>query len=466
MNLLTLDMFIATIALISYIIFIIITRKSNDFENYAVAGRTVPFFMVFASTSANYIGPGMTLGLTKEGFYNGYFPFFIICFYGLGKIFEGLVFAPKIRSKFTNAYTLGDIVGGYNTHNSKIVKFITGLISFSFICGFCVIMAKSSGDILFALLGIKPIIGTFIVTIIVMSYSIFGGIKSSMQTDFLQFCLFALLIPSLLVFLMIDSNISLHGFQEKCVALTSNTFKTFSFTEGLGLIITWFFGELLVPPTVQSILASKDIETSSKGLVYSGIGMIIWLFLMLTIGIIGNMVLQTNNTDDKILLVLGQNYFKSGFLGLFTVAMVGVVMSSQDSLINSASVIFSKDLASVFFNINENNILRLSRIAGISIAILSAFLSIYVPSLITAILFLYSLWIPSIIVVGVLSIFFKKHSWIAAINSMISGILISTYAYFTNWKPIVPILFICTLISFIIYYITFILHSKFRKRNY
>ncbi|MEJ2005841.1 MAG: hypothetical protein P8X57_12985, partial [Cyclobacteriaceae bacterium] len=58
---------------ILYFAFIIFTRKKGNFEEFAVAGRSLGFFFIFSSICASYIGPGWTLGLTREGFSSGMF---------------------------------------------------------------------------------------------------------------------------------------------------------------------------------------------------------------------------------------------------------------------------------------------------------------------------------------------------------------------------------------------------------
>ena len=97
---------------ILYFAFIIYTRRKGDFEEYSVANRGLGSFVIFASICASYLGPGWTLGLTRNGFNNGMFMAFIAPIMGIAIILFALFLAPKIRRKFTNSYSIGDIVGG------------------------------------------------------------------------------------------------------------------------------------------------------------------------------------------------------------------------------------------------------------------------------------------------------------------------------------------------------------------
>jgi solute:Na+ symporter, SSS family len=457
------NILIAGFTFLVYAIFIFKTRKSNTFESYSVADRSIGFFLIFASMCANYIGPGMTMGLTNEGFNNGYFPFFLVGFYGLGKIFEGYVFAPAIRNKFSTSFTLGDIIGGQSSHNHKLVKFVAGLISFGLVIGFCIIMSKAGGDILNSFLGINPFIGTVIVTTLVMSYSIFGGIKSSMQSDLLQFCMFVFLLPLLIIVIVLSDKITWHSFATISTELTKASYKNSNGIETFGLIITWFFGEMLVPPTIQTILSSENSNTSKKALVYSGYFMILWLFIMLTIGVLGKASEFILPSNDKVLLELGKYFYPNGLFGLFAIAMVGVVMSTLDSLINGASVIFAKDILGSIQNLNEKKSLKISKIAGVMIGVISIFLAVYIPSIISSLLFFYSIWVPSILAVTLFSIYLKKHYWQSALISMLSGILVSGLWNLTEYKKQMPTIIIGLLVSTLLYLgIHFIIKNKNR----
>jgi len=452
------------LASLGYIIFILKTRKSNNFTGYSVAGRSIGFMLLFASMTANYIGPGMTLGLTSNGFSSGYFYLFIAGFYGLGKIFEAIIFAPKIRKKFTNAFTLGDIIGGKESHNSKIVQIIAGLISFGLVVGLCTVMAAKAGDILNTFLGVPNIIGTSIVTILVMSYSIFGGIKSSMQTDFLQFCMFMILIPLLLVLAFSKGGIDYNNFVITSKALTNKGMMDNNTITIFGLIVTWFFGEMLIPPTISTILSSENSKTSQKALTYSGILMIIWLGMMLTLGIVTKVILPNILSDDKVLLHLGETFYPVGLFGLFTVALVGVVMSSQDALINGASVIFSRDILHQISPLDDNKSLQISRIAGVFVGILSIFFAVYIPSVLTALLFFYSVWVPAMLVSTVFSIYLEKHYWQSALSSMLLGTLSAVIWEMNTDKEKLPTIIFGLLISIFSYLLVHIFF-KMKSKN-
>ena len=117
---------------ILYSSFILFTRKKGNFEEYSVAGRGLGFFLIFSSLCASFIGPGWSMGLVREGFSSGMFMAYLLPFCGLGLAFVGVFLVPRIRNKFTDIYSIGDLVGGIKSHNHKLVRIVTGVFSLLF----------------------------------------------------------------------------------------------------------------------------------------------------------------------------------------------------------------------------------------------------------------------------------------------------------------------------------------------
>jgi SSS family solute:Na+ symporter len=457
------DLSVAIIAAIGYFIFIVYTRKSNTFEGYSVANRSVGFFILFASLSANFIGGGFTLGLTQKGFSSGYFYLLIASAYGIGKIIEGIVLAPKIRSKFTDAQSIGDVVAGYKGHNNKTLQFLVGFISFGLLTGLSVVMSKAGGEILNNFLGIPKLAGTIAITVIVTGYSVFGGLKSTMLADTVQFVSFIILFPLLAFFVLINDNFDAAVFMDNASVLTSNALNESSGMTIFGMALAWLLGEMLMPFTTHTILAGKSSKIAKRALSFSGLAMILWLFFMLTLGIMTKTVLPNINNDDQVVLHLSELYFPVGFFGLFAVAIIGVIMSSQDALINCASVVCAKDMVSVIKPLGEKSIVKFSRLAGVCVGILSIILASFIPSIIDGLLLFYSIWVPSVLTVTIFAIFLNKPSHQPAIVALIVGTLSSILWDLTQWKDVIPNILIGLILSSSSYLIIHILSSKHKK---
>lgn len=417
----SIDTITASITTIVFIVFVYYTRKTPTFKQFAVSNNSVGLFFISCSFAATFIGPGFSMALVREGFSNGLFYLFIAGFYGLAKIFEGTVVAGALRKKFDDALSIGDIIAGPRSGNNKLLRVFVGIMSFSLVVGFGTVLAKAGGEILNNFFGLPLVTGIIITISVVVVYSFFGGIKATILTDVFQLFLFVGIIVILLINILQTGKVDSTTFHNETIYLTKTAFEKNSMLSIIGLIITWFFGEMLIPPTINRILASKNSGVAKKGLIYSGIFMIIWLGVMLILGIFSKLELEINSSD-RVLLILGKDFLHFGFYGIFTIAIIGIVMSSLDSLINSASVIVTRDIISVFKNLSDSGSLIIAKSSTIIVGISSIIFATYLPSILAGLLFVYSLWAPAMLIPLFTSVYLKNNYWQATFASMIFGI--------------------------------------------
>ncbi|MBK9317794.1 MAG: hypothetical protein IPM91_02410 [Bacteroidetes bacterium] len=119
-------------------------KRAKSIEDFAVGSRQIPSSIVFASLAANAIGPGYSMGLANKAAADGYIWFVIFLAFSLQTLLVGYFVAPRLRA-FSNAYTIGDIMG---YRYGKLVKYISGLLSILLCAGFVGAIANASGNII------------------------------------------------------------------------------------------------------------------------------------------------------------------------------------------------------------------------------------------------------------------------------------------------------------------------------
>ncbi len=159
------------------------TRVHNT-ADYAVAGRSLPLAMVVATTFATWFGSELVLGVSAR-FVDG----------GLSEVVEdpfgasmclvlvGLFFAYRLYQK--NLITLGDY---YRQRFGRTVEVVcSGIIIFSYL-GWVAAQITALG-LVFNLItqGAMPVTGGMVLgTLIVLLYTLYGGMWSVAMTDFVQ----------------------------------------------------------------------------------------------------------------------------------------------------------------------------------------------------------------------------------------------------------------------------------------
>lgn len=446
-----------------YLVLAYFLRRTSTFESFAVADRSMGNFLIFTSLSATIVGPGFSLGIVSEGYKSGFLYAMLASAYGIQMILVGIFIAPKIRTKFLHAYSLGDIVGGEFSHNKKIIQVSSGIVSFLICAGVTGVLINAGGNIFNVFLGIPKASGALIMTVVVIIYEYYGGIRASVLTDLIQFILFVVMLPVLFTIVMYSVDISFSELLRASIVQTETGLTNTSVFAMIGIAAWFALGDVLQPPLLNRILASKNSRVSKSAFIQSGIFVFLWLVLMVFLGIEAYLITGLSPGNDDTLLLLGKSFFPPILYGFFIVAMLGIVMSSQSALINAGATVFSKDIVQPTMpNISRTNTQQLfySRMATILIGIIGLIISFVVPSILDGLLFIASLWAPTMIVTILASIFILKPYWQSALTSMIFGFVSSLAWTFLELSGKIPSILVGLLISCLSYLTTHMYHRN------
>ncbi|MEQ8713241.1 MAG: hypothetical protein RIC80_09490, partial [Cyclobacteriaceae bacterium] len=164
--------------------------------------------------------------------------------------------------------------------------------------------------------------------------------------------------------------------------------------------------------------------------------------------------------NDQILLFVAEQYFPGVFYGIFIIAMIGVVMSTQDSIINAASISFSQDiLEGINSSITDEQKLFYSKAYTIVLGIVAIGIASFLDSILAVIVLLFEYYVPVLVPIVIFSIVKKRHHWQAAIASMASGAI--SFLLWDNFgSPLIPSLVIGLSFNCIAYFISDTIWNK------
>ena len=407
-----------------YFSFILFTRKKGNFEEYTVASRGLGFFLIFSSLCASFIGPGWSMGLVREGFSSGLFMAYLLPFCGLGLALVGIFLVPRIRDKFNDIYSIGDLVGGVKSHNNKLVRLATGVFSLLFFGSITVAMSYAGGELVNNVFGFSKIWSIIIVTTIVICYSYFGGIRATIQTDSIQFVHFVILIPILTFLIICDDQFNWKDYIEVTSTNTNSEFNKHPIIGIFSFGLLWFLSSTgLDSGGLGRFLASKNNKVARNATIATGLFMAIWFVVMVFIGSTGNYLYPELANDDQVLLHIASEHFPGVLYGIFIIAMIGIVMSSQDTVLNAGSILFSEDIMGTIKQINDKQKLKAAKIYTLIMGIICIIVASYLSSILEVIMIITEFYIPVMIPVIVFSIIKKNFHGQTAIISMLTGFL-------------------------------------------
>ena len=197
-----------------------------------------------------------------------------------------------------------------------------------------------------------------------------------------------------------------------------------------GLIINQIYFWCMNQTIIQRALGAKNLIEAQKGLLFTGILKIMIPFIIVLPGIIGYYYFGDSlyENQDIIYPELIKKVLPLGLVGFFAAIIMGAVLSTFNSVLNSAATIFSIDIYKEHIdkNVSENTIVKEGKLTTLILAI---FAIIVAPMVANAPEGLYQLlqklngifFIPiaSIMIAG---FFTKSISAIAAKSSLFVGL--------------------------------------------
>lgn len=410
----TLDYIVIAFYFIGLLAIILMIQRAKTIEDFAVGSRQIPSSIVFASLAANAIGPGYSMGLANKAAANGYVWFFIFLAFSLQTLLVGYFVAPRLRS-FSKAYTIGDIMG---YRYGKLVKYISGALSILLCAGFVGAIANASGNIINTVFGIPFIWGVIITTVAVIAYTTYGGIKVDIITDVIHFAIMAIAIPAILIFIGAEKGVDnlLQQIPEKISSASGG----FSHIAILGLVLSFFLGETLIPSYTNRALAAKNEQHAKSGFLKAGAFTICWFLVCASVGVLSASQFPES---QNVYLTAIKNYLPVGVYGLVVAVLVNIVMKSQDSLLNAASVALNNDFLDNYKNGKgeTSKALLITRIFNVLIGSVAVLFAVNVPSVIDALLVCYTLWAPTVVLPLIIGVMKKDVKPISGLLAIIAG---------------------------------------------
>jgi len=434
------------------------TRRTPKFGDYALASKQLPAFLIFASLAATYIGPGFTMGAVAKGSEIGILAYFSFLPFALQTVVVGFFFAPKLAA-FKGCSTIGDVM---RVQFGKETQILTGIMSAVVCMLFTAFLAKVGGSLLQSVTGISLTTGVVVFTFASVFYTVYGGLRATVLTDTVQFIMFSLVIPIIAIAILASPHFNFNTAAESFTSLANLTLEKEGAVNIFGVALSFLLGETLIPPYANRALAAPTPDISKKAFVMAGIFAIFWLALMTGIGGAANQVLdQGAQRGDSTLFSITAAVLPPGFYGLLVMAVVAVIMSSQDSVVNAGTVSLTRDLVVPFKSLDDKDQVVLSRMFCVIIALGGIAVAAYLPGIIEALLLIYSLWAPTVLVPLLLSLVIRKPGRHAAWPAIISGGLASVgWRWIPEYSTFIPAILPGVVVSAVAFVVGHVISKK------
>ena len=357
-------------------------------DGYFLGGRSLTGVVIAGSMLLTNISTEHLIGMNGSSYKNG---FIIIAWEvtsSLALIFAALYFVPKylkmglitipqfLESRFDNMTRT--IVALF-----LIVSFVITLLPIVLYTGAINIESIFNISETF---NISKSQGLWITVIAIGSlgaiYAFFGGLKAVAISDTINgygLLIGGTAIPLIALFSIGDGNI-IEGLM-KVYNNNPEKFNVIGTRDSVmpfevlftGLIINQIYFWCMNQTIIQRALGAKSLIEAQKGLLFTGILKIMIPFIIVLPGVIGYYYFGDSlyENQDMIYPELIKKVLPLGLVGLFAAIIMGAVLSTFNSVLNSAATIFSIDFYKnhIDKNISENKLVKIGKLTTLILAI-------------------------------------------------------------------------------------------------
>jgi SSS family solute:Na+ symporter len=427
--------FFDVIAFILFIAFVIgvslyASRKEDTGEDYFLAGRRLTWWLIGFSLIASNISTEHFVGQAGRGFEIGLAIASYEWMAAVTLVIVAFFFLPHfLRS---GIYTMPEFLEYRFDITTRTIMATFMMLAYVLVALATVLYSGALA--LDAVFGIDTVLGIWAIGVLAGLYTVYGGLKAVVWSDLLQGV--ALILGGLLVTAL--------GFQ--AVGGVDAFFELSQ--DKLHTVLPWnhpempwvavFIGGLWIPNLfywglnqfiTQRTLGARSLKDGQRGIVLAAAFKLLIPFIIVFPGIMAaELYGDAIANPDQAYPVMIREILPAGLTGLMFAALFGAVMSSLDSMLNSAATIFTIDIYQRHVRKGAAEPTQLVKIGRIATATLVVIACLWAPLVARAgsvyeyIQMFWGFISPGIVASFFFGLFWKKTPPLAASGAMLLGI--------------------------------------------
>ncbi|MGG3572533.1 sodium/proline symporter PutP [Bacillus gobiensis] len=360
-------------------------KRTSNHSDYMLGGRSLGPAVTALSAGAADMSGWLLMGLPGSMFSTGLSASWIAIGLTTGAYINWIYTAPRLRAYTeiaNNSITIPSFLENRFSDKSKLLRIFSSLVIIVFFT-FYVSSGMVSGGVLFnSILGLDYHIGLWIVTGVVVAYTLFGGFLAVSWTDFVQgvIMVVALVLVPIVVFMNTGGPSAAFATIQ---SIDPKLLDIFRGTSVLGIIslLAWglgYFGQPHIIVRFMAISSVKEVKNARRigmsWMIFSVVG----AFLS---GLIGIAYYSQNGLEledpETIFIQLGNILFHPLITGFIISAILAAVMSTISSQLLVTASSLTEDLYKTVVRKapSEKTLIYLGRLSVLLISVIAMLLA-------------------------------------------------------------------------------------------
>ncbi len=432
-------------------------RANENSENYFIGGRSLGPWVAAMSAEASDMSGWLLMGLPGVAYWCGLSDAAWTAI-GLlvGTYINWLIVAKRLHGYSIvagNSITIPDFFSNRYKEKKKIIMTIAAVFILIFFTVYAASCFVTVGKLFSTLFGFSYQSMMIAGAIFVVVYTFLGGFLAESASDFMQgivmiFALTIILVTSIVFAggpsVVMENIKEIPGFfnffgiaQPQVVdgvqQVSASGAPLFGEAGNYGFLtiistLSWGLGYFGVPQVLLRFMAIRKNSELSKSRRIATVWCAISLFAAVLIGIVGRVIyptdLLTKSTAESIFITMSTNLLPPVLAGLVMAGILAATISSSDSYLLIAASAFSKNIYQGIFkkNATDRQVMRISRIILLVIALIGVLLALDETSVIFSIVsFAWAGFGATFGPIMLFSLFWKRTNTPGAIAGLLSG---------------------------------------------
>ncbi len=349
--------FVVLYLVVSLGIGLLAATRVNTAKDFAVAGRGLPLPVVTATVFATWFGSEAVLGVSAQFVREGLQGVVADPFgSSMCLVLAGLVFAKKLYR--LNLLTIGDY---YRKRYNRTVEVLCTLCIVASYLGWVSAQIKALGLVLFIVTdgAVSPELGMILGSLVVLTYTAFGGMLSVAVLDFLQM---SVIMAGMLYIAYVISHLA-GGFeyvvQHAWAADKLNLFPQAKYELWIPFLSAWLtmmLGSIPQQDVFQRITSAKDEKTAVRGSILGASIYLLFAFLPMFLAYSATLIdpikfgAMVQDDSQRVLPTLILSHTPVFAQIVFFGALISAIMSCSSATLLAPSVSFSENIVRGFYS--------------------------------------------------------------------------------------------------------------------